>query len=185
VLQGPRLLPPLPFNPAARWRRTALEGTQSLLVRHGVRIICSALSRGIVCMNRSPPHSIASTGRHGHDSTSALCWAQKSARQRRQPPVRSLIKAIGSAYRHHRGLTPHSRRGPTASRQARLRVGYIIPPPGLAPYRWSRLNSNVRPQVLSTTRLPRSNLKTDVVRLDSHQITHSTARPRAERTNTT
>ena len=42
------------------------------------------------------------------------------------------------------GLTPRSRRGPTANRQARLQVGFIILPPGLALCRRSRLNSNVR-----------------------------------------
>ena len=45
------------------------------------------------------------------------------------------------------GLTPRSRRGPTANRQARLQVRYIILPPGLALYRRSRLNSNVRPRL--------------------------------------
>lgn len=44
-----------------------------------------------------------------------------------------------------RGLTPLSRRGPTASRQARLQVVRIILPPGLAPRRRSRLTSNVMP----------------------------------------
>jgi hypothetical protein len=43
------------------------------------------------------------------------------------------------------GLTPRSRRGPTAKRQARLQVRFIILPPGLARCRRSRLNSNVRP----------------------------------------
>jgi hypothetical protein len=43
------------------------------------------------------------------------------------------------------GLTLRSRRGPTANRQARLQVRFIILPPGLALYRLSRLNSSVRP----------------------------------------
>ena len=42
------------------------------------------------------------------------------------------------------GLTPRWRRGPTANRQARLQVRFIILPPGLALCRRSRLNSNVR-----------------------------------------
>ena len=44
-----------------------------------------------------------------------------------------------------RGLTPRSRRGPTAKHQARLRALSIIPPPGLALHRRSRLTLNVRP----------------------------------------
>jgi hypothetical protein len=43
------------------------------------------------------------------------------------------------------GLTRRSRRGPTASRQAREAVGHIIRLAGLASCRCSRLNSNVRP----------------------------------------
>jgi len=44
-------------------------------------------------------------------------------------------------------LTPRSRRGPTASHQARATgTQYIIRGPGLVACRWSRLNSNVRPR---------------------------------------
>jgi len=43
-------------------------------------------------------------------------------------------------------LTHRSRRGPTASHQARLQVRFIILPPGLASRRRSRLTSNVRHQ---------------------------------------
>ena len=71
-------------------------------------------------------------------------FAYKQEQRACSPQVNSLHKAAGSSYRRHRGLTPRSRRGPTASRQARLRVRVIIPPPGLASYRRSRLNSNVR-----------------------------------------
>ena len=46
----------------------------------------------------------------------------------------------------HQRLTPRSRRGPTANRQARLQVRFIILPLGLALCRRSRLNSNVRPR---------------------------------------
>jgi hypothetical protein len=45
------------------------------------------------------------------------------------------------------GLTPRSRRGPTANHQARLQVRFIILPPGLALCRRSRLTSNVRPRM--------------------------------------
>ena len=45
------------------------------------------------------------------------------------------------------GLTLRSRRGPTASHQARQRALFIIPPSGLASCRRSRLNSNVRPRI--------------------------------------
>jgi hypothetical protein len=43
------------------------------------------------------------------------------------------------------GLTPRSRRGPTAKHQARRRLLSIMPPPGLALHRRSHLTSNVRP----------------------------------------
>jgi len=46
-----------------------------------------------------------------------------------------------------RGLTPRSRRGPTALHQAREAVRHIIGLAGLAQHRWSRLNSNVRPRM--------------------------------------
>ena len=56
-----------------------------------------------------------------------------------------------------RGLTLRSRRGPTASRQARATGrGYIIRGPGLASYRRSRLNSNVRPRNRSRAVLQQS-----------------------------
>jgi hypothetical protein len=42
-------------------------------------------------------------------------------------------------------LTLRSRRGPTASHQAREAVRHIIRLAGLASYRWPRLTSNVRP----------------------------------------
>ena len=44
-----------------------------------------------------------------------------------------------------RCLTPHSSRAPTARRQARGTVQFIICTAGLAPHRWARLSSNVRP----------------------------------------
>ena len=48
---------------------------------------------------------------------------------------------------HKCGLTPRSRRGPTASHQARAGgTLYIFTGPGLASCRRSRLNSNVRPR---------------------------------------
>ena len=43
-----------------------------------------------------------------------------------------------------KSLRIRSRPGPTANRQARLQVRFIIPPPGLSLHRWSRLSSNVR-----------------------------------------
>jgi len=47
-------------------------------------------------------------------------------------------------------LTPRSRRGPTAGHQARATgTVYIFCGPGLAPHRWSRLTSNVRPRKTS------------------------------------
>ena len=52
------------------------------------------------------------------------------------------------------GLTPRSRRGPTASHQARAGgTGYIFTGPGLASCRWSRLSSNGRPHKTSTAAL--------------------------------
>ena len=50
----------------------------------------------------------------------------------------------GSAACTRRRLTPRSRRGPTASHQARRPALFIIRPSGLASRRRSRLNSNVR-----------------------------------------
>src|SRR5687767_3172171 len=50
-------------------------------------------------------------------------------------------------------LTLRSRRGPTASHQARATgTEYIICGPGLASCRWSRLNSNVRPHMKTRSR---------------------------------
>ena len=70
-------------------------------------------------------------------SVCALAYAQRAKRK------------FASALPVHReevgGLTPRSRRGPTASHQARLQVRLIILPPGLASRRRSRLTSNVRP----------------------------------------
>ena len=55
--------------------------------------------------------------------------------------------AIALVHLAQRGLTLRSRRGPTASPQARATgTVYIFCGPGLASFRWSRLNSNVRPQ---------------------------------------
>ena len=61
-------------------------------------------------------------------------------------PQQELQGPKSTAHCAQRRLTPHSRRGPTASRQARRPALYIIQPPGLASYRRSRLNSNVRPR---------------------------------------
>jgi hypothetical protein len=47
--------------------------------------------------------------------------------------------------RRRRGLTPRSRRGPTALRLAREAPWYMMRFAGQAQYRRSRLNSNVRP----------------------------------------
>jgi len=44
-----------------------------------------------------------------------------------------------------RGLTPRSSGAPTAGRQARSVVRYILHSPGLASHRWRPLSSNVRP----------------------------------------
>ena len=56
-------------------------------------------------------------------------------------PIRLLKR-----FAEQRGLTPRSRRGPTAGRQARAGgTRYIFTGPGLASCRWSRLTSNVRP----------------------------------------
>jgi hypothetical protein len=49
-----------------------------------------------------------------------------------------------------RGLTPRSRRGPTASHQARPAGLRIIRRAGLASSRRSRLNSNVRPRIAAS-----------------------------------
>ena len=56
------------------------------------------------------------------------------------------------------GLTPRSRRGPTASHQARAGgTGYIFTGPGLVSCRWSRLNSNVRRRISTSRRGPHLN----------------------------
>jgi len=63
---------------------------------------------------------------------------RRTGRRKPRSPRRSRLWHAG------RGLTPRSRRGPTAWRQAREAVGHIIGLAGLAPHRWSHLNSNVR-----------------------------------------
>jgi len=67
--------------------------------------------------------------------------------------------------RAERGLTPRSRRGPTASHQAREAVGHIIGLAGLVQRRWSRLNSNVR------RRSPPATLPSTAVRKNSVALT--------------
>ncbi len=62
-----------------------------------------------------------------------------------QTPTSSLTSCLEQrATAAERGLTPHSSRTPTASRQARSVARYILHSPGLAPSRWCRLSSNVR-----------------------------------------
>ena len=76
----------------------------------------------------------------------------------RLPPPRSITPLVISSRTlpwrssrrqfqvgHECGLTLRSRRGPTARHQAREAVGHIIGLAGLAPRRWPRLTSNVRP----------------------------------------
>jgi hypothetical protein len=58
----------------------------------------------------------------------------------------SVLTAAASPASAQCGLTLRSRRGPTASRQAREAVGHIIRLAGLASCRRSRLTSNVRRQ---------------------------------------
>ena len=56
-------------------------------------------------------------------------------------------QAIALVHLAQRGLTLRSRRGPTASHQARAGgTLHIFTSPGPASCRWSRLNSNVRPR---------------------------------------
>ena len=65
------------------------------------------------------------------------------------PKVREFLLSLlryWSRARQMRGLTPRSRRGPTASHQARRAALSIIRTSGLASRRWSRLTSNVRPR---------------------------------------
>jgi len=72
---------------------------------------------------------------------SARAGTRRSGHQKVRSRRRSRLS------RAERGLTPRSRRGPTASHQARATgTVYIFRGPGLASYRWSRLNSNVRPR---------------------------------------
>jgi len=70
-------------------------------------------------------------------------------------PQQELQGPKSTAHCAQRRLTPHSRRGPTASRQARRPALYIIQPPGLSSYRRSRLNSNVRRRNVAMRRASR------------------------------
>ena len=74
-------------------------------------------------------------------SPRAKPWTRSSGRESSAP------RKVRSSARHECGLTLRSRRGPTASRQAREAVGHIIRLAGLASCRWSRLTSNVRPRM--------------------------------------
>ena len=87
--------------------------------------------------HRSPPQS----------SGSALCMVQP----RRGPSVvqfqGTLLRVFKLGALPQCRLTPRSRRGPTASHQARAGgTRYIFTGPGLASCRRSRLNSNGRPR---------------------------------------
>ena len=68
------------------------------------------------------------------------------------PPVHQRFTApAASAAAAQRGLTPRSSGAPTARRQARAVVRYILHSPGLAPYRRRSLSSNVRLQKPTTS----------------------------------
>ena len=110
-----------------------------------------------ICVATTDVKSNSQWGRRRFTRVQAILWW--AARRRAAPlsPARSgrqlwqaskRAKGPGTpstgAHFERRCLTPRSRRGPTANRQARLQVRFIILPPGLALCRWSRLNSNVR-----------------------------------------
>ena len=115
-------------------RHTKLRGKQwlpvSLSGRRGQRPgVSTVLPRRLECV-----------ARHGlqRGAGSLRCSPQElrgpwQVHLRRAPPGRCL--------------TLRSRRGPTAGHQARATgTVYIFCVPGLAPHRWSRLTSNVRPR---------------------------------------
>ena len=113
-----------------------------------------------ICVATTDVKSNGQWGRRRFTRVQAILW--RAARRRAAPlsPARSgrqlwqaskRAKGLGTpntgAHFAWRCLTPRSRRGPTASRQARPGgTLYIFTGPGLASYRWSRLNSKVRPR---------------------------------------
>ena len=81
------------------------------------------------------------------------CRRRISSKDRRRAPAGSPsfwpgVLGRSRSCTEQRGLTPWSRRGPTASHQARATgTVYIFRGPGLAPCRRPRLTSNVRPHM--------------------------------------
>ena len=73
--------------------------------------------------------------------------AEREATAAGKPELHGQAGFSACASTAQRGLTPRSRRGPTASHQARRLALFIIQPSGLASCRRSRLNSNVRPRL--------------------------------------
>ena len=79
----------------------------------------------------------------GRDS---LCYNRQGASSAFAQASGTTSQKPGFAVRRKRGLTLRSRRGPTASHQAREAERHIIFLAGLASCRRSRLTSNVRPR---------------------------------------
>ena len=111
-------------------RNTALRGSPSSVCWVTSGTGASAHSQGSGRLECPPRHrrQRGAGRRHG-------------GHQKLRSPRRSRLWHAG------RGLTPRSRRGPTAGHRARATgTVYILCGPGLAPHRRSRLTSNVRPR---------------------------------------
>ena len=89
------------------------------------------------------PRSLKRPLPHSLEGQQGISQFRSPGPQDRLVGEKSELQDVGSA--HNGGLTPRSRRGPTARQPARFQVVRIILPAGGLPRRRSRLTSNVRP----------------------------------------
>ena len=124
---------------------------------------------GVVHRRRSehrqplPVESARSCGPSLLTAGTAMSLARSDALREQADELRSepVLEA-----RHQCGLTPRSRRGPTARQPARFQVVRIILPAGGLPRRRPRLTSNVR---FRRAQNPRDRHLADLLRITAHE----------------